>query len=172
MPSSHLIHYRPLFLLPPIPPSIRVFSNESTLCMRWPKYWSFSFSISPFNEHPGLISFRMNWLDLLTVQGTLKSLLQHHSSKASILQHSAFFTVQLSHSYMTTGKNIALTRLTFVSKVMSLLFNMLSRLVITFLPRSKRLLISWLQSLSAVILEPKNWSLVIDPCGHEGRTTR
>jgi hypothetical protein len=139
----------------PIPPSIRVFSNESTLRMRWPKYWSFSFSISPSNEHPGLISFRMDWLDLLAVQGTLKSLLQHHSSKASILQHSAFFTVQLSHPYMTTGKTIALTRWTFVGKVMSLLLNMLSRLVITFLPRSKCLLISWLQPPSAVILEPQ-----------------
>ena len=143
------------FSLPPIPPSIRVFSNESTLHMRWPKYWSFSFSISPSNEHPGLISFRMNWLDLLAVQGTLKSLLQHHSSKASILWCSAFFTVQLSHPYMTTGKTIALTKWTFAGKVMSLLFNMLSRLVITFLPRSKHLLISWLQSPSAVILEPK-----------------
>ena len=143
------------FLLPLIPPSIRVFSIESTLHIRWPKYWSFSFSISPSNGHPGLISFRMDWLDLLAVQGTLKSLLQHHSSKASILQCSAFFTVQLSHPYMTTGKIIALTRRTFVGKVISLLFNMLSRLVITFLPRSKRLLISWLQSPSAVILEPK-----------------
>ena len=137
MPSSHLILCRPLLLLPPIPPSIRVFSNKSTLSMRWPKYWSFSFSISPSNEHPGLISFRMDWLDLLAVQGTLKSLLQHNNSKASILQHSAFFTVQLSHLYMTTGKTRALTRRTFVGKVMSLLFNMLSRLVITFLPRSK-----------------------------------
>ena len=156
MPSSQLILCHPLLLLPPIPPSIRVFSNESTLCMRWPKCWSFSFSISPSKEYPGLISFRMGWLDLLTVQGTLKSLLQHHSSKASILQHSPFFTVQfLSHPYMTTGKTIALTRRTFVGKVMSLLFNMLSRLVITFLPRSKHLLISWLQSPSAVILEPK-----------------
>ena len=153
MPSSHLIFYRPL-LLPPIPPSIRVFSNESTLHMRWPQYWSFSFSISPFNEHPGLISFRMDWLDLLAKQGTLRSLLQYHSSKASIFRHSAFFTVQLSYSYMTTEKTIALTRRTIVGKVMSLLFNMLSRLVITFLPRSKRLLISWLQSPSAVILEP------------------
>ena len=152
MPSSHLILCCPLLLLPPISPSIRVFSNESTLCMRWPKYWSFSFSFIPSNEHPGLISFRMDWLDLLAVQGTLKSLLQYHSSKASILQHSAFFTVQLSHPYMTTGKTIALTRRIFVGKVMSLLFNMLSRLVITFLPRSKRLLISWLQSPSAVIL--------------------
>uniref|UniRef100_A0AC11ESM8 Uncharacterized protein n=2 Tax=Ovis aries TaxID=9940 RepID=A0AC11ESM8_SHEEP len=153
MPSSHLILCRPL-LLPPIPPSIRVFSNESTLCMRWPKYWSFrSFSIIPSKEPPGLI-FRMDWLDLLAVQGTLKNLLQHHSSKPSILKHSAFFTVQLSHPYMTTGKTIALTRRTFVGKVMSLLLNMLSRLVITFLPRSKRLLISWLQSPSAVILKP------------------
>ena len=135
-PSSHLILYHPLFLLPPIPPSIRVFSSESTLCMRWPKYLSFSFSISPSNEHPGLIYFRMDWLDLLAVQGTLKSLLQHHSSKASILWRSAFFTVQLSHPYMTTGKTIALTRQTFIGKVMSLLLNMLSRLVITFLPRN------------------------------------
>ena len=154
-PSSHLILCRPLLLLPPIPPNIRIFSNESTLHMRWPKYCSFSFSISPSNEHPGLISLRMDWLDLLAVQGTLKSLLQHHSSKASILRCSAFFTLQLSHPYMTTGKIIALTRRTFVGKVMSLLFNMLSRLVITFLPRSKRLLISWLQSPSAVILELK-----------------
>ena len=152
MPYSHLILCRPLLLLPPIPPSIRVFSNESALCMRWPKYWSFSFSISPCNEHPGLISFTMDWLDLLAVQGTLKSLLQHHSSKASILWCSAFFLVQLSHPYVTTGKTIALTRQTFVGKVMSLLLNMLSRLVITFLPKSK--LISWLQSPSAVILEP------------------
>uniref|UniRef100_A0AC11DDP7 Uncharacterized protein n=1 Tax=Ovis aries TaxID=9940 RepID=A0AC11DDP7_SHEEP len=154
MPSSHLIFGRPLLLLPPIPPSIRVFSNESTLRMRWPKYWSFSFSITPSKEIPGLISFRMDWLDLLAVQGTLKSLLQHHSSKASILRCSAFFTVQLSHPYTTTGKTTALTRRTLVGKVMSLLFSMLSRLVITFLPRSKRLLISWLQSPSAVILEP------------------
>ena len=139
MPSGHFILCRPLLLLPPIPPSIRVFSNESTLRMRWPKYWSCSFSISPSNEHPRLISFRMDWLDLLAVQGTLKSLLQHHSSKASILQHSALFTVQLSHPYMTTGKTIALTRQTIVGKVMSLLLNMLSRLVITFLPRNKRL---------------------------------
>ena len=146
MPSSHLILCRPLLLLPPIPPSIRVFSNESTLRMRWTKYWSFSFSISPSNEHPGLISFRMDWLDFLAVQGTLKSLLQHHSSKASILRHSAFLTVRLSHPYMTTGKTIALTRCTFVGKVMPLLLNMLSRLVVTFLPRSKPLLISWLQS--------------------------
>ena len=146
MPSNHLILCRLLLLLPSIFPSIRVFSNESALHMRWPKYWSFSFNISPFNEHPGLISFRMDWLYLLAVQGTLKSLLQHHSSKASILWCSAFFIVQFSHPYMTTGKTIALTRQTFVGKVMSLLFNMLSRLVITFLPRSKRLLISWLQS--------------------------
>ena len=155
MPSSHLILCRPLLLLPPIPPSIRVFSNESTLRMRWPKYCSFSFSIIPSKEIPGLISFRMDWLDLLAVQGTLKSLLQHHSSKASILWCSVFFPVQFSHPYVTTGKTIALTRWTFVGKVMSLLFNMLSRLVITFLPRGKRLLISWLQSPSAVILEPK-----------------
>ena len=155
MPSSHLILCCPLLLLPPIPPSIRVFSNESTLHRRWPKYWSFRFSSIPSKEIPGLISFRMDWLDLLAVQGTLKSFLQHHSSKASILRHSAFFTVQLSHPYMTTGKTIALTRRTFVGKVMSLLFNMLSRLVITFLPRSKHLLISWLQSPSAVILEPQ-----------------
>ena len=155
MPSSHFILYRPLLLLPPIPPSIRVFSKESTLCMKWPKYWSFSFSIIPSKEYPGLISFRMDWLDLLAVQGTLKSLLQHHNSKAAILQPSAFFIVQLSHPYMTTGKTIALTRRTFVGKVMSLLLNMLSRLVITFLLRSKRLLISWLQSPSAVILEPQ-----------------
>ena len=154
-PSSHLILCHPLLLLPPIPPSIRVFSNEATLCMRWPKYWSFSFSISPSNEHPGLISFRRDWLDLLAVQGTLKSLLQHHSSKASVLRYSAFFTVQLSHPYMTTGKTIALTWRTFVGKVMSLLLNMLSRLVITFLPSSKCLLISWLQSPSTVVLEPK-----------------
>ena len=145
MPSNHLILCRPLLLLPPIPPSIRVFSNKSTLHMRWPKYWSFSFNISPSNEYSGLVSFRMDWLDLLAVQGTCKSFLQHHSSKASILQHSAFFTVQLSHPYMTTGKTIALTRWTFLGKVMSLLLNMLSRLVISFLPRSKRLLISWLQ---------------------------
>ena len=144
MPSSYLIFCHPLLLLPPIPPSIRVFSNESTLHMRWPKYWSFSFSISPSNEHPRLISFRMDWLDFLEVQGTCKSRLQHHSSEASILQCSAFFTIQLSHPYMTNGKTIALTRRTFVGKVISLLLNMLSRLVITFLPRSKRLLISWL----------------------------
>ena len=155
MPSSHLILCRFLLLLLPIPPSIRVFSNESALHMRWPWYWSFSFSIIPSKKHPGLISFRMDWLDLLAVQGTLKSLLQHHSSKASILQRSAFLTVQLSHQYMTTGKTIALTRWTFDGKVMSLLLNMLSRLVITFLPRSKCLLISWLQSPSTVILEPK-----------------
>ena len=142
MPSSHLILCRPLFLLPPIPPSIRVFSNESTFCMRWPKYWSFSYNISPSNEHPRLISIRMKWLDLLAVQGTLQSLLQHHSSKAWILRCSAFFTVQLSHPHMTTGKTIALTRRTLVGKVISLLLNMLSRLVITFLPRSKHLLIS------------------------------
>ena len=155
MPPSHLILCLPLLLLLPILPSIRIFSNESTLHMRWPKYWGFSFSISPSNDHPGLISFRVDWLDLLAVQGTLKSLLKHHSSKVSILQHSAFFTVQLSHPYMTTGKTIALTRRTFVCKVMSLLLNMLSMLVTTFLPRSKRLLISQLQSPSAVILEPR-----------------
>ena len=155
MPSNHLILCSPLLLLPSIFPSIRGFSNESFLHIRWPKYWSFSFSISPSNEYSGLISFRMDWLGLLAVQGTLKSLLQHHSSKVSILRCSAFFIVQLSHPYMTTGKTIVLTRWTFVGKVMSLLFNMLSRLVITFLPRSKHLLISWLQSPSAVILEPK-----------------
>ena len=155
MPSNRLIFCRPLLLLPPISPNIRVFSNESTRRMRWSNYWSFSFSISSSNEHSGLISFRMDCLDLLAVQGTLKSLLQHHSSKASILQRSAFFTVQLSHSYMTTGKTIALTRRTFVGNVISLLYNMLSRLVITFLPRSKCLLISWLQPPSAVISEPK-----------------
>ena len=154
MPSNHLILCHPL-LLPSVFPSSRVFSNESALRIRWPKYWSFSFNISPSNGHPGLISFRMNWLDLLAVQGTLKSLLQHHSSKALILQCSAFLIVQLSHLYMTTGKTIALTRWTFVDKVMSLLFKMLSRLVITFLPRSRCLLISWLQSPSAVILQPK-----------------
>ena len=148
MPSSHLILCHPLLLLPPIPPSIRVFSNESTLRRRWPKYWSFSFSIIPSKETPGLISFRMDWLDLLAIQGTLRSLLQHHSSKASILQYSAFFTVQLSHPYMTTGKTIALTRWTFVGKVMSLLLNTLSRLVITFLPRSKRLLISSMAAIT------------------------
>ena len=153
IPSNHLILCHPLLLLSSIFPSIRVFSSKSLLHIRWPKYWSFSFSIILSNEHPRLISFRMDWLDLLAVQGTLKSLLQHHSSKASVLRRSAFFTVQLSHPYMTTGKTIALTRWTFVGKVMSLLLNMLSRLVITFLPRSERLLISWLQSLSAVILE-------------------
>ena len=153
MPSNHLILCCPL--LHSIFPSIRVFSNESTLCIRWPKYWSFNFSISPSNESAGLISFRMDWLDLFAVQGTLKSLLQHHSSKTSILQHSAFFMVQLSHPYMTTGKIIALTRWTFVGKVMSLFFSMLSRLVIAFLSRSKHLFISWLQSPSSVILEPK-----------------
>ena len=158
MPSSHLILCHPLFLLPPIPPSIRVFSNDSTLRMRWPKYWSFSFRISHSNEHPGPISFRMDWLDLLAVQGTLKNLLQHHSSNASILWHSAFFTIQLSHPYMTIGKTIALTRRTFVGKVMSLLLNMLSRLVLTFLPKSKCLLISWLLSPSAVI------KLIIHDC--------
>ena len=154
MPPNHLILCRPL-LPPSIFPSIRVFSNESALSIRWPKDWSFSFNISPSNEHSGLISLRMDWWNLLAVQGTLKSLLQHHSSKASILQRSAFFIVQISHPYMTTGRNIALTRWIFVDKVMSLLFNMLSRLVITFLPRSKCLLISWLQSQSAVILEPR-----------------
>ena len=155
MPSNHLILCRPLHLLPPVPPSVRVFSSESTLRMRWPKYSSFSFSISPSSEHPGLISFRMEWLDLPGIRGTLKGLLQHHNSKASIIWRSAFFTVQLSHPYMTTGKTIALTRWTFVCKVMSLLLNMLSRLVITFHPRSNCLLISWLQSPSAVIWEPK-----------------
>ena len=155
MPSYHVILCHPLLLLPSIFPSIRVFSNESALCIRWPKYWSYSFNISPSNEHPRLISFRMDWLNLLAVQGTLKSLLQHHSSKVSILWCLAFFIVQLPHPYMTTRKTIALTRRTFVGKVMSLLFNMLSRLVITFLPRSKRLFISWLQSPSAVILESK-----------------
>ena len=154
MPFNHLILCRPLLLLPSIFPSIRVFSNESVL-IRWPKYWNFSFNISPSDEHPRLISFRMDWLDLLAVQGTLKSLLQHHSSKASIPSCSAFLIIQLSHPYMTTGKTIALTRWTFVGKVMSLLFNMLSRLVIAFLPRSKHLLISWLQSPSAVILQPQ-----------------
>ena len=160
MPSNHLILGHPLLLLPSTFPSIRIFSNESALCMRWPKYWSFSFNISPSNEHPGLISFRMDWLDLLEVQGTLKSLLQHHSSKASILLYSAFFIVQLSHPYMTTGKTIDLTRQTFVGKVVSLLFNMLYRLVITFLPRSMCLLISWLQSPSAVILKPRKIATV------------
>ena len=161
MPSNHLILCHP-FLLPSVFPNIRVFSNESSLHIRWPKDWSFSFNISPSNEYPGLISFRMDWLDLLVVQGTLKNLLQHHSSKASILR-SAFFVVQLSHPYMTTGKTIALTRWTSVDKVMSLLFNMLSRLVITFLPRSKRLIISWLQSPCAVILEPKK---IVSHCFH------
>ena len=161
---NHLILCRPLLLPPSILPSIRVFSNESVLCIRWPKDWSFSFSISPSNEHPGLISFRMDWLDLLAVQRTLKSLLQHYSSKESILRCSAFLTVQLSHPYMTTGKNIALTRWTFFGKVMSLLFNLLYRLVIIFLPRSKCLLISWLQSPSAVILGPqKTKSLTVSP---------
>ena len=154
MPSNHLILCRPLLLLPSVFPNIRVFSNESAVRIKWPKYWSFSFNISHFNEHPGLISFRMDWLDLLVVQGTLKSLLQHHSSKASILWCSAFFIVQQSHPYMTTGKTIAFTRRTFVGKVMSLLLNMLSRLVMTFLSRCKHLLISWLQSPSAMILEP------------------
>ena len=154
MPSSRLILCHPLLLLSPIPPTIRVFSNESTLHMRWPNYWSFSFSISPSNEHPGFISFRMDWLDLLAVQGTLKSLLQHHSSKASISRCSAFFTVQLSHPYMTIGKNHSLDQMNLFLQGMSLLFNMLSKLVITFLPRCKHLLISWLQSPSAVILEP------------------
>ena len=163
MPSNHLILCHPLLLLPSIFPSMRVFSSESALRIRWPKYWSFSFKISPSNEHPGLISFRMDWLDLLVVQGTLKNLLQHHSSKASILWHSAFFIIQLSHPYMTTGKTIALTRQTFVGKVMSLLFNMLSRLVITFLPRSKHLLSSWLQSPSTVILEPPQKSQPLFP---------
>ena len=155
MPSNHLILCRPLLFPPSMFPSIRVFSNESVLCIKCPKCWSFSFSISPSNEYSALISFRIDWLELLAVQGTLKSLLQHHSSKASILQLSAFFIVQLSHPYMTTGKTITLTRGTFIGNVMSLLFNMLSRLVIAFLPRSKCLLISWLQSLSAVTLEPR-----------------
>ena len=172
MPSNHLILWHPLLLPPSIFPSIRVFSSELVLHIRWPKYWSFSFSISPSNEHSGLISFRMHWLDLLAVQGTLKSLLQHHSFKASILWCSAFFIVQLSHPYMTTGKTIALTRRTLVGKVMSLLFNMLSRLVITFLPRSKHLLILCLQSPSAVILEPKTIisdtvSIVFPSISHE-----
>ena len=161
IPSNHLILCQPLLLPPSIFPSIRVFSNKLVLCIRWPKYWSFSFNISSSKEHSGLISFRMDWLDLLAVQGTLKSLLQHHSSKESILQCSAFFMVQLSHLYMTTGKSIALTIWTFVRKVMSLLFNKLSRLVITFLPRSKHLLISWLQSPSAVILEPPKIKLLV-----------
>ena len=160
MPSNHLILCLPLLLLPSIYPSIRVFSNESVLCIRWPKYWSFSFSITPSNEYSGLISFRIDWLDLRAVQGTLKSLLQQHSSKASILRCSAFFIVQLSHSYMTTGKTRALTRWTSVGKVMSVLFNMLSRLIITFLPRGMCLLISWLQSPSAVILEPQKMKSV------------
>ena len=163
MPSNYLIFCHPLLLLPSIFPRIRVFSNDSALCIRWPTYWRFSFNISPSNEHPGLISFRMDWLDLLAVQGTLKRLLQHHSSKASILQCSAFFIVQLSHPYMTTGKTIGLTRWTFIDKVISLLFNMLSRLVITFLPRRKNLLISWLQSISAAILEPPQNSLSLFP---------
>ena len=164
MPSSHLILGRPLLLLPPIPPSIKVFSNESNLCMRWSKYWSFSFNIIPSKENPGLISFRMDWLYLLAIQGTLKSILQHHSSKASILQRSAFLTVQLSSPYKTTGKTIALTRWNFVGKVMSLLFNILSRLIITFPPRSKCLLISWLQSPSAVILDSKKIKSVSFHC--------
>ena len=168
MPSNHLIFYHPLLLLPSIFPSIRIFSDESVLRIRWPKFWSFSFSISPSNEHPGLISFRMDWLYLLAVQGTLKSLLQHHSSKASILQHSDFFTIQLSHLYMTTEKTLVLTRQNFVGKIMSLLFNMLSRLVIAFLPRSKCLLISQLQSPSKVILEPPPKKFltvfIVSPC--------
>ena len=163
MQSNHLILCHPLFLLPSVFPSIRVFSNESALHIKWPNYWSFSFNISPFIEHPGLISFRMDWLDLLEVKGTLKSLLQHHSSKVSFLLCSAFFVVQLSHPNMTTGKTIALTRQTFVGKVMSLLFNMLPRLVITFLPRSKHVLISWLQSPSAVLLEPKKIKSALFP---------
>ena len=167
MPSKQLILCHLLFLPPSIFPSIRIFSNESALRIRWPKYWSFSFNITPSNENSGLISFRMDWLNFITVQGTLKSLLQHHSSKASILQGSAFFIVQLSHLYMTTGKTIALTRQTFVGKVMSLLFNILSRLVIAFLPRSKHLLISWLQSPSAVILEPKKINTVSPSICHE-----
>ena len=173
MPSNHFILCRPLLLLPSIFPSIRVFTNESVLHIRWPKYWSFSFSISPSNEYSGLISFSIGWFDLLTVQRTLKSLPQHHSWKASILLHSAFFIVQLSHPYMTTGKTIAFTRWTFVGKVMSLLFNMLSRLDIAFLPRSKHPLISWLQSPSAVILQPKKiksltLSIVSPSICHEG----
>ena len=163
MPSNHLILCHPLLLLPSVFPSIRVFSNESVLHIRWPQYWSFSFNISPSNEYSGLISFRIDWFGLPAVQGTLKSLLQHHSSKASILWHSAFFMVQLSQSYITTGKNINLTRWTFFSKIMPLLFNMLSRLVITFLPKSKHILISWLQSPSAVILEPKK---IVSHCFH------
>ena len=167
MPSNHLILCHPLFLLPSIFPSIRIFSIESVLHIRWPKYWNFSFTVSPSKEYSGLISFRMDQLNLLAVQGTLKSLLQHHSSKASIFQHSSVFTVQLSHPYMTTGKTIALTRQTFVGKVMSLLFNMLSRLVIPFFPRSKRLLISWLQSPSAVILEPPKVKSLTVISGHK-----
>ena len=164
MSSSHLILCRPLLLLPPIHPSIRAFSNESALHMRWPKYWSFSFSTSPSSEHPGLISFRVDWLDLLAAQGTPKSFLQHHGSKASVIQCSAFFIVQLSHTYMTTGKTITLTRWSFVGNVMSLLFNILSGLIIAYLPRSKRLLISWLQSPSVVILKPpKIKSVTISP---------
>ena len=163
MPSNHLILCHPLLLLPLIFPSNWVFSNESVLCIRWPKYWRFSISISPSNEYSGLISFRMDWSDLLTVQGTLKGLLQHHSSKASVLRHSAFFMVQLSHLYMTTGKTIALTRWTSSSKIITLLFNMLSRFVIDFLPTSKHLLISWLQSPCAVILEPPKLSLSLFP---------
>ena len=163
IPSNHLILCRPLLLRPSIFPIIRVFSDKSALCIKWPKYWNFSFNISPFSEHPGQVSFRMDWLDLLAVQGTLKSLLQHHSSKASILQCSAFFIVQLSHPYMTTGKTIALTRQTFVGNVMSLLFHKLSRLVITFFPRSKHFLISWLQSPSAVILECRK---IVSHCFH------
>ena len=162
MPSNHLILLCPCLILPSIFPSIRIFSKESDLHIRWPKYWSFSFSISPSNEYSGLISFRMDWLDLLAVQGTLKSLLQHHSSKAPLLWCSAFLIVQLSHPYTTSGKTIALTRQTFVGQIMSLLFNMLSRLVITFLPKSKHLLISWLQSPSAVILEPQNFLNVLN----------
>ena len=163
MPINHLIFCHPLLLLPSTFPRIRVFSNESALRIRWPKYWSFSFNINPSNKHSGLISFRVNWLDILAVQGTLKSLLQHHSSRASIFQHSAFYIDQLSHPYMTTGKTITLTRWTFVGKVRPLLFNMLSRLVITFLPRSKCLLISWLQSPSAVMLEPRK---IVSHCFH------
>ena len=168
MPSNHLILCHPLLLLPSIFPSIKVFSNESVLCIRWPKYWSFSFNISPSNEYSGLISFRLDWLDLLAIQETLMSLLQHHSLKASILQHSAYFRVQISHPYMTTGKIIALTRWTFVGKVISLLLNMLSRFVIAFLPRSKRLLILWLQLPSAMILEPMT---IKCPCFHEHNVT-
>ena len=163
MPSNHLILWRPLLLLPSIFRNITVLPNESVLCIRWPKYWNFSFSISPSNEYSGLISFRFNWLDLLSDQGTLKSIFQHHSSKASILWHSAFFTVQLLHPYTTTGKTIAMKKLTFVGKVTALLFNILSRLLIAFLPRSKHLLISWLQSPSAGILEPKKNSLSLFP---------